>query len=164
MYFQKNKIYLPIAFILFFTVSGISISFAQPENILLDHDFTDFQRNTAGKKERSAVMFPHESHMDQFECLACHHIYENGENVLDESELEEGDPNVRCASCHNSKTKINLEDAFHNLCISCHQESKKKYWIPRKGIQWKAFAQSGEMPAPTLCGQCHVLKKQAPSE
>jgi len=159
MYFQKKSFYISLAFILFFAVVGIPVALAQTEEILLNHDIDCFQKNAKDKRQRSAVMFSHELHMDQLDCLDCHHIYENGENVLDDSDLEEGDPDVSCCSCHNSKTKIDLESAFHDLCISCHQESKKKYWIPRKGIQWKAFLQSGEMPAPTLCGECHVLEK-----
>ncbi|WP_232367111.1 cytochrome c3 family protein [Desulfocicer vacuolatum] len=131
---------------------------------MLNHDFSCFQGKTGGTKERSPVIFPHEAHMDVLECLDCHHLYENGENVLDESDLEEGDPNTNCCSCHNSTTKINLEDAFHNSCIPCHNENSKKFWIPRKGIQWKAFLTPSDQLLPTLCGECHILPKSTSPE
>jgi len=164
MYFHKNRFCLSITFIVFFAVSGISVSFAQPENILLNHDAGCFRNETNDEKQRSAVMFPHELHMEQFECLECHHVYEDGENVLDDSDLEEGNTDISCCSCHNSGTKIDLEYAFHNLCMSCHNENRKKFWVPRKGIQWKAFMPVKGQSAPTLCGECHVQEKQAPSE
>ncbi len=168
MYFQKINFNLSIAFVIalvvFFTVFNISVTFAQSDDILLNHDITCFQKKINGNKERPAVMFTHESHMEQFECLECHHKYEDGENVLDESDLEEDNPDIACCTCHNSKTKIDLEDAFHNLCISCHNDHTKKFWIPRKGIQWKAFVSVDEQQGPTLCGECHMLENPVPPQ
>ena len=106
-------------------------------------------------------MFTHEDHMDELDCLDCHHVYKDGENVLDESDLEEGNPDISCCSCHNSTTKIDLEEAFHSSCIPCHNENSKKFWIPRKGIQWKSFISNEGQQGPTLCGECHVREKPA---
>jgi len=162
MYLKNHKTNFWTALILFCAFPYFPASFAQPENILLNHDISCFQGNATGTKERSPVMFTHETHMEELECLDCHHLYKNGENVLDESDLEEGNPNINCCSCHNSTTKINLENAFHSSCIPCHNENSKKFWIPRKGIQWKAFITTSDQQAPTLCGECHVLAKSMP--
>ncbi len=107
-------------------------------------------------------MLTHEAHMEELYCLDCHHIYENGENILDESDLEEGNPDINCCSCHNTKTKMDLEEAFHSSCIPCHNESRKKFWIPRKGIQWEAFISEKGQQAPTLCGECHIQTRPSP--
>ncbi len=110
---------------------------AQPDKIVLDHS------KVMGKKTRPVVAFPHNRHAEAgVSCKDCHHIYENGKNVLDESKLEEGNQGIRCSTCHGSKVRLNLEEAFHNQCIGCHtkypKENKKK--LPR------------------YCGECHVRK------
>ncbi|MBU0990880.1 MAG: cytochrome c family protein [Proteobacteria bacterium] len=100
---------------------------AQPEEIEFCKD-----------KERGPVMFPHESHMGDHECLDCHHDIQNGENVLDEGNLEEGNPSAKCSTCHNTESKIETREAFHRQCMGCHDNSKK---------------------GPNLCGECHTLEK-----
>jgi len=104
---------------------------AQPDKIVLE-----------GKK-RPAVTLPHNRHVEAgLSCKDCHHIYENGKNILDESKLEEGNKDVRCLSCHGPKSGLNLEQAFHKQCIGCHgkyQKEKKK-------------------TGPQYCGGCHVRK------
>lgn len=97
-------------------------------------------------KTRPAVDFIdryHDSHMDNLDCLDCHHKYVNGKNVLDEDDLEEGDPNILCSSCHNEKSKINLTRAFHRECIGCHDK----------------LSANGEKTGPSLCGECHIRQK-----
>ncbi len=96
-----------------------------------------------GENTRGGVAFPHELHMDGFECLDCHHIMEDGQNILDESDLEEGDPDALCSSCHNSQSKIEKREAFHYQCMGCHNNYKM----------------TPEVTGPTLCGECHILKK-----
>ncbi len=88
----------------------------------------------------------HDQHMESQECKACHHRYEDGENVLEESDLEEGSPGILCASCHNdsSKSKIDLQKAFHRQCMGCHDRLSKK----------------GEKTGPSLCGECHSRHKK----
>lgn len=111
-------------------LSGSSLK-AQPEKIVLEG------------KTRPAVTLPHNRHVEaELSCKDCHHVYENGKNVLDESKLEEGNQGIRCSACHNSKVRIDLEQAFHDQCIGCHkrlQKEKKK-------------------TGPRFCGQCHVKK------
>lgn len=157
-----NKINFWITLILFCTVPYFPVSFAQSENILLNHNLSCFQETANGTKKRPPVMLPHEEHMYEFDCLVCHHIYKDGKNILDESDLEEGNPDIACCSCHNSKAKMGLEEAFHSSCIPCHNNSSKKFWIPRKGIQWKAFISEKNHKAPTLCGECHIQSELLP--
>jgi len=110
---------------------------AQPDKIVLDHS-KDF-----GKKERSPVPFAHNRHIESgLSCKDCHHVYENGKNVLDESKLEEGNQGGRCSACHLSKSRIDLQQAFHNQCMSCH----------------KQFLKEKKKTGPRFCGECHVKK------
>jgi c(7)-type cytochrome triheme protein len=109
----------------------ISLAPAQPVTILLNHEIA-FEGTI-----RPPVPFPHELHMDVYDCLDCHHDYENGENVLDDAVLEEGNPEIKCAFCHTPAAAIDLKDAFHGQCVGCHDIDHKK--------------------GPRLCGECHRL-------
>jgi hypothetical protein len=113
---------------------------AQPDEIVLDN--AEF----FGNKKKPAVMFPHAAHMDKFGCLQCHHRIRNGENVLDEGDLEEDSPGIQCKECHGREnyrfssesdaTQRGLMQAYHKQCISCHRKS-----IDQKG--------------PRTCNGCH---------
>ena len=108
----------------------ISILSAQPEKITLENV------EAYKKKRRPPVHFPHEVHMaGDLACTDCHHRYENGKNILDESELEEGTPNIQCRACHTTQSRVNLRRAFHRQCIGCHRREKR---------------------GPRLCGECHM--------
>jgi hypothetical protein len=110
---------------------------AQPDKMVLDRS------KASGEKQRPAVTFPHNRHAEMgLSCKDCHHLYENGKNVLDESKLEEGNKDIRCSACHGSKSRLNPEKAFHKQCIGCHtkyQKEKKK-------------------TGPRYCGGCHIKK------
>lgn len=113
----------------------ISTLSAQPEEIILNN------AKVYEKKQRPAVTFPHEVHMaGDLSCTDCHHQYSNGENVLDENELEEGNPDIRCATCHDRETRINIRQAFHRQCVGCHARTQKE----------------GKTSGPRLCGECHI--------
>jgi len=119
-------------------VLGVSLAGAQPDQITLDHI------QAFGKKQRPPVLFPHNRHMEGgLSCKDCHHRYEQGKNVLDEGELEEGKPGIRCSECHPSKARIKLREAFHRQCIDCHTRTEK----------------AGKPSGPRLCGQCHPWKQ-----
>jgi DNA-directed RNA polymerase subunit RPC12/RpoP len=95
------------------------------------------------KRERPPVDFLdhlHEMHMDSYECLTCHHRYEDSENVLDEGELEEGNADVLCSACHHPDRA--LRDAFHDQCIGCHD----------------AYNDTQSTALPVLCGDCHIRR------
>ena len=125
---------ITVAFLGLFVVSPLS---AQPDKIVFD------PLKTFGKSKRPGVTLPHNRHVEAgLSCKDCHHVYEDGKNVLDESKLEEGNQGIRCSACHGPKFRIDLEQAFHDQCIGCHtrfQKEKKK-------------------TGPRFCGQCHVKK------
>jgi hypothetical protein len=106
---------------------------AQPDKIVLDHS-KDF-----GKKGRPSVPFPHNRHIESgLSCKDCHHVYEKGKNVLDESKLEEGNPGIRCSTCHRATSRPDLEEAFHQQCMGCHKQLLKE-----------------KKTGPRFCGECH---------
>ena len=125
---------LLIAVILFLDAYGLM---AQQDNILLDHSEVFI------KRERPPVAFPHNRHMEgEFPCKDCHHQYENGRNVLDESTLQEGNKGIKCSECHGGRGRIDLQRAFHHQCLSCHKKNEKE----RKKT------------GPRFCGECHRWK------
>ncbi len=96
-----------------------------------------------GKSKRPPVTFAHNCHAEAgLSCKDCHHVYENGKNVLDESKLEEGNQGIRCSACHGPNFKIGLEQAFHDQCIGCH----------------KRLLKEKKKTGPRFCGQCHIKK------
>lgn len=117
------------------TTVAVSLLVAQPEDILIDH------KEAYRTRQRPAVRFPHGVHMaGDLSCTDCHHRYEAGQNVLEESELEEGKPEIQCAHCHAQETRINLRQAFHRQCVGCHTK----------------IHSAGEKTGPRLCGECHL--------
>lgn len=115
-------------------LSVSSAGLAQPEEIVLDNPQA-YTRN-----QREAVTFSHEGHMDMFDCLDCHHDYADGENVLDEGDLEEGNSAIRCVSCHGSDSTPDLRHAYHFQCMGCHRQMRV----------------GGQATGPELCGECHI--------
>lgn len=120
---------LMITLAFFWLLNGSPLR-AQPDKIELEG------------KTRPAVTFPHNRHIETgLSCKDCHHLYENGKNVLDEGKLEEGNQKIRCSACHGQNSRLDREQAFHNQCIGCHRKYKK-----------------GEKTGPRYCGGCHVKK------
>ncbi|MCF8076978.1 MAG: cytochrome c family protein [Desulfotignum sp.] len=85
---------------------------------------------------RPGAVFSHDDHifLADDDCSVCHHVYEDGELVSDESSDD-----LYCSDCHSLKpapdNPMPLEAAYHNLCRDCHFDR-------------------GE--GPVLCGECHV--------
>lgn len=128
--FQPSVLLFPLLLLCF--PPGV---FGQEEELVLDNP------DAYVEKHRPPVSFPHELHMGELECLECHHDFdEDGENVLDEDLLEEGNEEIFCASCHDAGTEVDLKEAFHRQCMGCHRDLRK----------------AGEVIAPELCGECHV--------
>jgi hypothetical protein len=90
------------------------------------------------KPQRPAAVFPHDAHNEKAGidgCNQCHHVYENGKLVEDESSEDR-----RCSDCHGAEAagrQPGLMKAFHLNCKGCHQEQKK---------------------GPVMCGECHVRR------
>ena len=80
--------------------------------------------NTAGK-----VLLDHKEHASEegygIACTDCHHDIE-----------EEGEKPEACSACHDPDSEITLPDAFHKLCIGCHEEGGS---------------------GPVECSGCHLL-------
>jgi cytochrome c553 len=126
-----------LAMISFFT---ITILFAQPAQFPIENKIIFIQ------KQRSEVQFPHEKHMlSNFSCKKCHHIYVNGKNILDESQLTKDNPKIKCSSCHLNKKiedRVKLMDAYHLQCLDCHRQQD----------------QEGKKTGPQICAECHPKK------
>ena len=86
--------------------------------------------------ERPASIFRHEEHNEAAgieECYECHHLYEDGQLVEDESSEDQS-----CSECHaleGSDGQPGLMEAFHLNCKGCHVKQQK---------------------GPVMCGECHV--------
>lgn len=125
---------LLIAGILFLGFNGLM---AQPDNITLNHS------EIFVKRERPPVAFPHGRHVEgEISCKDCHHQYKGGENILDESTLQEGNPEIKCSACHTPGSRIDLQRAFHYQCLSCHKKNERE----RKKT------------GPRFCGECHLWR------
>ena len=111
----------------FFALPG----FGQEDMVVVAGDSFEVQR-------RPAAVFRHDDHNESAEieeCNECHHVYENGEKLADESSEDQ-----RCADCHTEKAIDNqpgLRKAFHLNCKGCHQSKKK---------------------GPVMCGECHARR------
>ena len=87
-------------------------------------------------KQRPPAVFKHDEHNEKSgieECNECHHIYEDGQKLEDESSEDQ-----LCSDCHNEDASDNrppLVKAFHLNCKGCHIAQKK---------------------GPIMCGECHV--------
>ena len=137
MIWNKRPLVITAAICLAFIGLSLStFSYAQDEDILLNTG-----ENTA--VQRTAVPFPHDLHMGIYDCLDCHHEYKDGENVLDENTLEEGNPDIRCAACHNEQADLDRQKAYHRQCIECHIDARK----------------AGQASGPEMCGTCHLAER-----
>ena len=101
-------------------------------------DMVKIENEIFGSPKRPPAIFRHDEHNELAqieECNECHHIYENGQRLEDESSEDQ-----RCVDCHALQDNGNIPGltlAFHTNCKSCHREKKK---------------------GPIMCGQCHVRR------
>ncbi len=97
---------------------------------LEDSAFTD--------RQRPAAVFRHDEHNEKAEieeCNVCHHVYQEGNKVEDDSSEGQG-----CSDCHHVEEDHPtrpLMKAYHDLCKECHRENDK---------------------GPVTCGECHPKK------
>lgn len=129
----KNRPLLLAAVILsFIGLNLATLSLAQEDDMVLNTGETV-------PNQRTPVAFSHDLHMGLYECLACHHDYQDGVNVLNEDDLEEDNPAIRCATCHNGQADLDRQKAYHRQCMGCHIDSRK----------------AGQASGPEMCGTCH---------
>ena len=84
---------------------------------------------------RPDAVFYHEDHneMAELDCAVCHHVYEDGELLEDETSEDS-----ECSECHgNSDDPRNLDLVvkYHKRCKGCHEQ---------------------EGSGPVVCSECHV--------
>ena len=124
---NKNKLFL-LAIVLFSGIAVIS-GYSQEEMTIVDNSVFD-------SPMRTPSVFRHDDHnqaAEVEECNECHHIYEDGQKMEDESSEDS-----RCADCHETEGSGNilgLRKAYHTNCKGCHLEKKK---------------------GPIMCGECHI--------
>jgi glycyl-tRNA synthetase (class II) len=98
-------------------------------------EMTFIDNSVFANPERSPSIFHHDEHNEKAEieeCNTCHHVYENGKLIEDESSEDQ-----RCSDCHELKASDNkpaLMKAYHTNCKECHMKEKK---------------------GPVMCGECH---------
>ena len=99
-----------------------------------DMEFVD--NSVFDNPQRTPSVFHHDEHNETAgidDCAECHHVYEDGERLEDESSEDQS-----CSDCHSLEGgdgQPSLIKAFHDKCKGCHQEEKK---------------------GPRLCGECHI--------
>ena len=124
---NKTKLFL-LAIVLFSGAAVLSGN-SQEEMTIVDNSVFD-------KPIRAPSVFRHDEHnqaAELEECNECHHIYEDGKKMEDESSEDS-----RCADCHDKKdsgNRLGLRKAYHANCKGCHLEKKK---------------------GAVMCGECHI--------
>jgi hypothetical protein len=88
--------------------------------------------------QRPAAVFRHDAHNEKAgiqACNDCHHVYEEGRKLPDESSEDR-----HCSDCHGLQDdgrQPGLMKAFHLNCKGCHQTRDK---------------------GPVMCGECHARR------
>lgn len=101
-------------------------------------DMEELDGEGFSKTQRPPAVFRHDEHnekADLEDCTECHHVYEDGKKLEDES--SEGES---CYDCHDEKGSGDMPGlrlAFHANCKGCHRERNQ---------------------GPVMCGTCHVRK------
>ncbi len=99
-------------------------------------DMTVVDNAAFDNPQRTPSVFVHDAHNETAgidDCAECHHVYEDGKRVEDESSEDQS-----CSECHDLKgagDQPSLIKAFHANCKGCHQTQSK---------------------GPILCGECHI--------
>lgn len=124
-----NKSIITLAAIILLFLLMLASAHSQEEMTLVDND-------SFLLPQRTGSLFRHDEHNETAEiedCAQCHHLYEDGQLVEDESSED-----MRCAECHDEKQvekTPSLMQAFHLNCKGCHQEQNS---------------------GPIMCGECHL--------
>jgi len=122
-----NRIIM-IAFVGLISALLLTRAYSQEEMVAVDNGVFDNAR-------RSPSIFIHDAHNEKAgldECFECHHVYEEGKLVEDESSEDQA-----CSDCHGLEAEgrqPGLMKAFHQNCKGCHQKEKS---------------------GPVMCGECH---------
>nr|WP_320193204.1 cytochrome c3 family protein [uncultured Desulfobacter sp.] len=128
------KIKILMIALIFFACNGISMVFS--DQAAAGDDIVRMDTSAFDRLRRPAAVFDHDLHNETAQiddCAVCHHVWENGEIVPDESSED-----TPCSDCHGLTEGPNnpmpLANAFHVQCRSCHIRTGK---------------------GPLLCAECH---------
>ena len=129
---MKKRNLMAILLIAVFALIVLVVASYSQEDVTTVND-SAFERHM-----RPAVLFSHDAHNEQAEieeCNECHHVYENGKKVEEDSSEDS-----ECSECHVSEEEnypISLVKAYHINCKGCHLEKKA---------------------GPVMCAECHPRK------
>ena len=107
-------------------------------SVFSQDDVTAVQDSAFRERMRPRVDFYHEEHNEKAEieeCSVCHHVYEGGKMIEEESSED-----MECSECHlndDNKAVFSLVKVYHQQCRQCHLEQKK---------------------GPITCNECHARK------
>jgi hypothetical protein len=102
---------------------------------LSQEDMLVVDNSIFNKPVRAPALFEHDVHNETAgidDCAECHHLYEDGKRVEDESSEDQA-----CSECHSLKGgngNPSLRRAYHLNCKGCHLE---------------------KAAGPIMCLQCH---------
>lgn len=107
--------------------------------------------------KRSPVEFPHSVHFD-FSCKTCHHTWDGGGELYSCSTSECHDLAKAPQKTGQGKADEDLavryyKKAFHDLCIGCHKDIKKKN--REMAVSGKMLQDKLMKAGPTGCVKCH---------
>jgi class III cytochrome C family protein len=119
----------------FFIVSLTACSVFLIASAFSQDDMVAVDNSVFSKPQRPPAVFVHDTHNETAnldECSTCHHIFEDGELLEDESSEDQS-----CSDCHEEKAmgqSPSLRRAFHLQCKGCHMTQKA---------------------GPVMCAECH---------
>lgn len=125
---KKRTAIIYIILSLFICIGAVISGYSQ-------EDVTTVDDSAFTNKMRPTVPFMHDEHNETAEiedCSVCHHVYEDGKKVEDESSED-----MECSECHTPSkghNPLSLVKVYHTQCKRCHQEKKA---------------------GPIMCGECH---------
>ncbi|MGD9189237.1 MAG: cytochrome c3 family protein [Desulfobacteraceae bacterium] len=115
-------------------VAMLTLLFAATQS-LSQEDMVVVDNSIFEKPVRAPALFEHDVHNEVAgieDCAECHHLYEDGKRVEDESSEDQA-----CSECHSEKGDGNspsLRRAYHLNCKGCHLD---------------------KAAGPIMCMQCH---------
>ena len=116
-------------YLLFGAMMTVPVAWTQEDMTVVDNSVFE-------NPQRTPSVFVHDEHNEIAgidDCTVCHHVYEDGELVEDESSEDQS-----CSDCHSLEGgdgQPSLMKAYHLNCKGCHQDEGK---------------------GPILCGECHI--------
>ena len=128
------KIHILMITLLLVVCGGVCAGYSEPN--AGEGDLVRMDTSAFDQLQRPAALFDHDAHNDAAgldDCAVCHHVWENGKIVPDESSED-----TPCSDCHGltagPDNPMPLANAFHTQCRGCHVKQGK---------------------GPLLCGECH---------